>query len=105
VVASLGLLGDSGHPIATPARLRPALQPAPCRFPAQHLVELLKYPTCVGRARRVILDQLENRYRQKFADHWDFVRFARKQKLGLDFTTPPKRPVFLAANFSGGKKK
>jgi hypothetical protein len=54
-------------------------------------VDLLKQPTCIGQARRTVLDQLESRYRQKFTDHWDFVRFAEKQKLGLDFTTPPKR--------------
>jgi hypothetical protein len=71
--------------------------PLPCRLSTQQLVELLKQPTCIGPARRVILDQLENRYRGKFADHWAFVRFAKEQKLGLDFTTPPKRPAFLAA--------
>jgi hypothetical protein len=54
-------------------------------------VDLLKQPTCIGKARRVILIQLENRYRRKFGDHWDFVRFAEKQKLALDFTSPPKR--------------
>src|SRR5262249_41971642 len=63
------------------------------RFSTQQLVDLLKQPTCIGRARRLILDQLENRYRQKFTDHWDFVRFAEKQKLGLDLTSPPRRPT------------
>jgi hypothetical protein len=42
---------------------------------------------------------METRYRQKFADHWAFVRFAQELKLGLDFTTPPKRPVLM----DGGK--
>jgi hypothetical protein len=56
-------------------------------------VDLLKQPICFGEARRVILNQLENRYRQKFSDHWDFVRFAEKQKLNLDLTSPPKRPT------------
>jgi hypothetical protein len=23
---------------------------------------------------------------------WDFVRYAQEHNLGLDFTTPPKRP-------------
>jgi hypothetical protein len=27
-----------------------------------------------------------------FADQWDFVRFATKEKLPLDLTTPPQRP-------------
>jgi hypothetical protein len=80
-------------PLATPALLAPALKPLPCRLSTQALVDLLKQPTCIGQARRIILDQLENRYRQKFADHWAFVRFAQKQKLDLDFTTPPKRLI------------
>jgi hypothetical protein len=42
-------------------------------------------------ARRVILDAREHRYRQRFRDQWDFVRFAQEQKLGLDFTRGPKR--------------
>ena len=31
-------------------------------------------------------------HRRTFADQWEFVRFAEEQQLGLDFTTPPKRP-------------
>ena len=85
---------------ATPALLGRALEPLPCRLSTQDLVELLKQLTCVGPARRVILDQLEHRYRQKFADHWDFVRFAQEQRLGLDFTTPPQRPVAPVAGKS-----
>jgi hypothetical protein len=49
----------------------------------------------VDQARRVVLEQLENRYRRPFADHWEFVRFAQQQNLGLDFTTPPRRPEAL----------
>jgi hypothetical protein len=79
-------------PVATLARLGPALEPSPCRLSTPELIELLKQPTCVGPSRRVILDQLENRYRRKFADHWEFVHFAQQQKLGFDFTGPPKRP-------------
>ena len=40
----------------------------------------------------VVLDHLGNRYGRRFDNHWAFVRFAREQGLGLDFTTPPKRP-------------
>jgi hypothetical protein len=47
----------------------------------------------VGAARRAVLDQLGNRYHRTFADQWEFVRYAREQRLGLDFTTPPKRPT------------
>jgi tRNA A-37 threonylcarbamoyl transferase component Bud32 len=68
-----------------------------CRLSTPQLVELLKHPTCMGPARRAILDELEHRYRRTFADHWAFVRFAKEQKLGLDFTTPPQRPVFRVA--------
>src|SRR5262249_28323738 len=56
------------------------------------LVELLKHPLCVGEARRVVLDQLGRRYSRRFADQWEFVRFAEKQKLGLDFTSRVQRP-------------
>ncbi len=69
-----------------------AAEPFPCRLSTQDLVDLLKMPTCVREVRRVILDQLGNRYRRRFDTHWDFVRYAEEQKLGLDFTTPPKRP-------------
>jgi hypothetical protein len=68
------------------------LEPPPCRLSPQQLVDLLKHPFCVDQARRVVLEQLENRYGRKFADHWEFVRFACAQNLGLDFTTPPRRP-------------
>jgi hypothetical protein len=64
----------------------------PCRLPTQDLVELLKMPTCFGRARRVVLDHLGNRYGRRFMNHWEFVRYAREQGLELDFTTPPRRP-------------
>ena len=66
--------------------------PYPCRLTTQELVELLKMPTCFGGARRIVLDHLGNRYHRRFVNHWAFVRFAREQMLGLDFTTPPKRP-------------
>jgi hypothetical protein len=44
----------------------------------------------------VILDLLEHRYGQLYADHWAFVRFSQENKLRLDFTSPPRRPVLLA---------
>jgi hypothetical protein len=101
VVAAVGCPAGCGHAVGTPALLRPALAPLPCRFSTPELVEFLKYPTCVGPARRVILDQLEQRHRRPFADHWAFVRFANEQKLDLDFTSPPQRPVLPAT----GEKK
>ena len=69
-----------------------AAEPFPCCLTTQELVELLKMPTCFGEARRVVLDHLGNRYGRRFVNHWAFVRYARDQNLGLDFTTPPKQP-------------
>jgi len=42
-------------------------------------------------ARRVVLDRLEDRYQQHFADQWEFVRFATEQRLGLDSPSPPQQ--------------
>ncbi len=52
-------------------------------------MDLLKHPLFVGQARRVVLNQLENRYRRTLANQWDFVRFVQQQQLGLDFLSPP----------------
>jgi hypothetical protein len=93
VVAAIGPLPSSGHPAALPAILGRAVEPLACRFSTPELVELLKHPTCVGPARRMILDHLEYRYHQKFTDHWDFVAWAKKHLPGLDLTSPPKRLV------------
>jgi hypothetical protein len=67
-------------------------QPLPCRLSTPELVELLKMPTCWGETRKVVLKHLGNRYGRAFANHWEFVRYAEENQLGLDFTTPPKRP-------------
>jgi hypothetical protein len=86
----------TGHPLNVLALLSTA-EPPPCRLSTSQLVELLKMPGFVGAARRVVLDHLGNRYRRHFADVWEFVRFAREQHLGLDFTTPPQRPAATAS--------
>jgi hypothetical protein len=91
-----GVAASDRQPLLAPAALVLALEPPPCRLSTQQLVELLKYPLCVDQARRIVLEQLENRYRRPFADHWAFVRFAQQQNLGLDFTTPPRRPELPA---------
>ncbi len=82
----------AGHEGAIEAAARISAEPFPCRLTTQGLVELLKMPTCFGAMRRVVLKHLSNRYGRRFANHWAFVRYATEQKLGLDFTTPPKRP-------------
>ena len=78
--------------IALEATARISTEPYPCRLTTQELVDLLKMPTCIGAARRVVLDHLGNRYGRRFVNHWAFVRYATEQKLNLDFTTPPRRP-------------
>jgi hypothetical protein len=82
----------SGGPLAALPLLPAAREPLPCRLSTQDLVDLLKMPTCVRDVRRVILDQLGDRYGRRFETHWDFVRYAQEQNLNLDFTTPPQRP-------------
>jgi hypothetical protein len=77
--------------LGAPAQFRAPPEPPP-PLPAQALVDLLKHPLCVGEARRLVLAQLARHYGRPFADQWDFVRFAEGRKLGLDFTTPPRRP-------------
>src|SRR5262249_33656546 len=68
------------------ARAASSEPPLPCRLTTPELVALLKMPTCYGPARRLVLNHLGNRYGRRFANHWAFVRFAREQNLGLDFT-------------------
>jgi hypothetical protein len=77
---------------ALEAAARISAEPFPCRLTTQELVDLLKMPTCIGAARRVVLDHLGNRYGRRFVNHWAFVRYATEKKLDLDFTTPPRRP-------------
>jgi serine/threonine protein kinase len=90
-----GVAASDRQPLLAPATLVLALEPPPCRLSIQQLVDLLKHPLCVDEARRIVLEQLENRYRRHFANHWEFVRFAEQHNLGLDFTTPPQNPEAL----------
>jgi hypothetical protein len=89
VFASVGQIAASGNPVVGVPGLLLAGAPAPHPLGPQELVDLLKLPTCIGPARRVILDQLENHYQRSFADTWDFVRFAQHQR--LDVSSPPQR--------------
>jgi tRNA A-37 threonylcarbamoyl transferase component Bud32 len=92
-VASATAVGTSAiSPLGSLVLLPSACEPLPCRLTTQDLVELLKLPTCVRDVRRVILDQLGNRYGRRFDTHWDFVHYAKEHQLNLDFTTQPKRP-------------
>jgi hypothetical protein len=91
LATAIGLAG--GRPFATLAALPESSEPLPCRLSTQDLVDLLKMPTCFGEARKIVLKHLGNGYGRRFANHWEFVRFAQEQQLDLDFTTPPKRPA------------
>jgi hypothetical protein len=81
-----------GPPFTAFTLLPSAVEPPPCHLSTQQLVDLLKMPISVGMEQRLLLDQLANRYRRNFDTVWDFVRYAKEQKLDLDFTTPPQRP-------------
>jgi hypothetical protein len=83
---AVGSLADGSNWPLTLAVL--ALVNPPCRLSTEQLVDLLKDPLCVGKGRRLILDQLEIRYQRKFADHWTFIRFAQNE-LKIDTTGPP----------------
>jgi methylphosphotriester-DNA--protein-cysteine methyltransferase len=84
--------GGTHQPLAVLALLFPAAEPPRWGLPTRQLVELLKMPTCIGETRRLILDHLSNRYHHTFGDVWAFIRFAHKQSLDLDLTSPPQRP-------------
>jgi hypothetical protein len=91
-VAAVAVGTAANGSLASLSLLQAASEPLSCRLSTQDLVELLKMPTCFGNVRRVILDQLGNRYGRRFDTHWDFVRYAQSQGLDLDFATPPQRP-------------
>jgi hypothetical protein len=86
-------LAGNGRLLDSVTLLGPALAPLSCPLTTQQLVDLLKQPLCVGHMRRVILNKLEDRFRRKFADQWDFVRFTEKRRLGLNFTSTPLRTL------------
>jgi hypothetical protein len=71
--------------------IREAGEVVPCRLKTQEIVDLLKMPTVVGKTRRMLLDQLEGIHGRRFANHWEFVRFAQETGLKLDFLSPPRR--------------
>jgi hypothetical protein len=82
-----------------------AAGPWPCRLTTQELVDLLKMPTCFGRGRRVVLDQLGNLHGRRFANHWEFVHFAQENQLPLDLTTAPQRPDPASLGFKEARSR
>jgi predicted Ser/Thr protein kinase len=91
VVTAVGLSDSCSFAVLS--TLPAASESLSCRLSTQDLVELLKMPTCFGKVRHVVLKHLGNRYGRRFANHWEFVRFAQEQHLDLNFTTSPKRPA------------
>jgi hypothetical protein len=74
-VAIAAAIGISAKGLAPSMPFLPSAdEPFPCRLTTPEFVDLLKMPTCVNELRRVILDQLGNRYGRRFDTHWDFVR-------------------------------
>jgi hypothetical protein len=43
--------------------------------------------------RKLVYTHFGNYLGCTFANQWDFVRYAKEQRLDLDFTTPPKHPA------------
>lgn len=57
----------------------------------QQLIDLMKWPTCVGEVRAPLLAKLEQQTGQKFEGNvWKMVEWA--QANGYDVTSPPRRP-------------
>lgn len=57
----------------------------------QQLIDIMKWPTCVGEVRAPLLAKLEQQTGQKFDGNvWKMVEWA--QANGYDVTSPPQRP-------------
>jgi hypothetical protein len=81
-----------GHTVEVNS-LAEALAALPAGLDVTEIVNMLKYPTCVGEARTVVLNLLEKRTGLQFHDDvWEVV--SQSKALGLkleDFTSPPER--------------
>jgi hypothetical protein len=80
-----------------PAARSDGAAPPPGRLSTQQLVELLKMPPFVGEARRVVLDQLGNRYRRTFADVWEFPQPDRPRGPSARPEATPPPPLMTPA--------
>jgi hypothetical protein len=56
------------------------------------LVDLLKHPTCVGEARRLVLGEFSKRMKRDFADVWELADWLREHRPDVDLVSPPRRP-------------
>jgi hypothetical protein len=68
-----------------------ATQRSPGRFTPQQLTDMLKWPTCVGPAREVVLLSLGQRFGRRFADPCEFADWARQHRPDLNLGSPPER--------------
>jgi len=71
--------------------LTKALVAVPRKRNPQQLIDLMKWPTCVGEVRAPLLAKLELQTGQKFEGNvWKMVEWA--QVNGYDVKSPPQRP-------------
>jgi hypothetical protein len=70
------------------------------RLPVAGLIQVLKSPLCVGKARQALLQQLGQHpeIQQRFATLWDMVDWIKANRPDLEahLRTPPVRPESLA---------
>ena len=59
VAAAVAVPAGPGWPVPALALLGPASEPVPCSLSTEELLNLLKQPTCLSAARRVVLDRQE----------------------------------------------
>jgi hypothetical protein len=91
LVATIGSAGIPPSPAAGLSTLAEPARPLPGRFTEQQLVDLLKMPTCRSEARELIVRELGHQCGRPFANMWDFVDWAQKNRPDLDLTWPPVR--------------
>jgi hypothetical protein len=60
------------------------------KLSTQVLIDLLKRPTCLGRARVAVIQELGKRAEQDFTGIWEMLEWARQQEPKLDLAAPPR---------------
>lgn len=78
-----------------------ALKAVPGTLDQSKLINLLKWPNCIGEFRSAILERLERQTQQEFHDDvWVFVEWAHSSglvdRLNLDLSSPPSRELVSA---------
>jgi hypothetical protein len=84
------MIGDGADP-AELAPLGDALDYVAGKVPAQQVIDLVKYPGCVGVVRTALVESMAKRAGVPFdGDRWRVARWA--EGVGLDTRRPPERP-------------